>query len=164
MLTTINSSHWKFKSENYMTHTDIMFQLVFLRKKIELVLEWLFNQKACKKNRIKKISLAQHGNNKFSYCWTSVVTNIWQTLGHLHVSISGWVVVYSEPSTHQEIVPVNRPWEVAVGVHPKNTDEFSSDRFLLIAELLNLPHMVALGEVRLDRTALVKLWRQQETV
>lgn len=43
-----------FKSENYMTHTDIMFQLVFLRKKIELVLEWLFNQKACKKNRIKK--------------------------------------------------------------------------------------------------------------
>lgn len=31
-----------------------MFQLVFLRKKIELVLEWLFNQKACKKNRIKK--------------------------------------------------------------------------------------------------------------
>lgn len=54
MLTTINSSHWKFKSENYMTHTDIMFQLVFLRKKIELVLEWLFNRKACKKNRIKK--------------------------------------------------------------------------------------------------------------
>lgn len=37
-----------------MTHTDIMFQLVFLRKKIELVLEWLFNQKTCKKNRIKK--------------------------------------------------------------------------------------------------------------
>lgn len=74
------------------------------------------------------------------------------------------MVVYSEPSIHQEIVPVNRPWEVAVGVHPKNTDEFSRDRFLLIAELLNLPHMVALGEVRLDRTAPVKLWRQQETV
>lgn len=70
------------------------------------------------------------------------------------------MVVYSEPSTHQEIVPVNRPWVVAVGVHPKNTDEFSSDRFLFIAELLNLPHTVALGDVRLDRTAPVNNKKQ----
>lgn len=74
------------------------------------------------------------------------------------------MVVYSEPSTHQEIVPVNRPWVVAVGVHPKNTDEFSSDRFLFIAELLNLPHMVALGDVRLDRTAPVNNKKQLNVV
>lgn len=74
------------------------------------------------------------------------------------------MVVYSEPSTHQEVVPVNRPWVVAVGVHPKNTDEISSDRFLFIAELLNLPHMVALGDVRLDRTAPVNNKKQFNVV
>lgn len=79
----------------------------------------------------KKISLAQHGNNKLSYCWTSVVTNTWQTLGHLHVSVSGWVVVYSELSTHQEIVPVNRPGGIAVGVHPKTQMNFPAIDFSL---------------------------------
>lgn len=74
------------------------------------------------------------------------------------------MVVYSELSTHQEIVPVNRPCGVAVGVHPKNTDEFSSDRFLFIAELLNLPHMVALGDGRLDRTAPVNNKKQFNVV
>lgn len=61
-------------------------------------------------------------------------------------------------------MPVNQPCGVAVGVHPKNTDEFSSDRFLFIVELLNLPHMVALGDVRLDRTAPVNNKKQFNVV
>lgn len=61
-------------------------------------------------------------------------------------------------------MPVNRSGGIAVGVHPKNTDEFSSDRFLFIAELLNLPHMVALGDGRLDRTAPVNNKKQFNVV
>lgn len=82
----------------------------------------------------------------------------------LDVSVAGGVIVYSEPSTHPEIVSVERPWGVAVGVHPKHTEEFSRDRFLHMKELLNRPHVVALGEVGLDRTVPVKLWRRQEDV
>lgn len=82
----------------------------------------------------------------------------------LDVSVSGGVIVYSEPSTHQETVPVHSPWGIPVGVHPKHINEFSRDRFLHMEKLLNLPHVVALGEVGLDRTVPVKLWRQQEAV
>lgn len=82
----------------------------------------------------------------------------------LDVSVAGGVIVYSEPSTHPEIVSVERPWGVAVGVHPKHIEEFSRDRFLHMKELLNRPHVVALGEVGLDRTVPVKLWRRQEDV
>lgn len=106
-----------------MTYTDIMFNSSFSEKKNRISFRMAFKPKGMQEEHEKKPiskSLAQHGNNKFSYCWTSVVTNIGQTLGHLDVSVSGWEVVYSKPSTHQEIVPVNRPWEVAVGVHPKH--------------------------------------------
>lgn len=82
----------------------------------------------------------------------------------LYVSVSGGGIVYSEPSTHQETVPVHSPWGIPVGVHPKHIIEFSRDRFLHMEKLLNTPHVVALGEVGLDRTVPVKLWRQQEAV
>lgn len=51
-----------------------------------------------------------------------------------------------------------------MGVHPKHIEEFSSDRFLHMEELLNRPHVVALGEVGLDRTVPGKLWIRQEEV
>jgi TatD DNase family protein len=82
----------------------------------------------------------------------------------LEVTVPGGVIVYSEPCSYPEIEPVRKPWGIAVGVHPKHTDELTPERFLRLKDLLDLPYVVALGEVGLDRTVPVKLWRRQEEV
>ncbi|XP_062609823.1 uncharacterized protein LOC134271630 [Saccostrea cucullata] len=83
---------------------------------------------------------------------------------NLEVTVSGGVVIYSEPSTHPESVDMCGPWRMAIGVHPKHVEELTPDRFLHLKNMLNSPYVVALGEIGLDRTVPVKLWRRQDEV
>nr|XP_011435772.2 uncharacterized protein LOC105334139 [Crassostrea gigas] len=79
----------------------------------------------------------------------------------LDVKVTGCVIVYSEPAFHPETVLVS-PRGVAVGVHPKHFQDLTSRTLLHMKDMLCSPYVVALGEVGLDRTVPVKLWRRQE--
>jgi TatD DNase family protein len=80
---------------------------------------------------------------------------------NLDVNVTGGVIVYSEPPLHPDSVSAS-PWGVAVGVHPKHFNELTTGILRHMEELLCSPSVVALGEVGLDRTIPIRLWRRQE--
>ncbi|XP_062576655.1 uncharacterized metal-dependent hydrolase HI_0454-like [Saccostrea cucullata] len=109
-------------------------------------------------SRIWKVSSGKSVEDLLSYSYSS------DRRPNLDVTLSGGVAVYSEPSTHPKLADMRGPWRIALGVHPKHVDELTSDRFLHMKKLLDNPYVVALGEIGLDRTVPVKLWRHQDEV
>ncbi|XP_061177590.1 uncharacterized metal-dependent hydrolase HI_0454-like [Saccostrea echinata] len=106
-------------------------------------------------SRIWKCSSVRSVEDLLSYSHSSDVRP------NLDVTVSGGV---AEPSTHPELLGMCGPWRMAIGVHPKHVDELTPDRFLHMKNLLDSPYVVALGEIGLDRTVPVKLWRHQDEV
>ncbi|XP_062600979.1 uncharacterized protein LOC134262618 [Saccostrea cucullata] len=109
-------------------------------------------------SRIWKASSGKSVEDLLSYSYSSALRP------NLDVAVSGGVVVYSELSTHPKLADMHGTWRIALGVHPKHVDELTPNRFLHMKNLLDSPYVVALGEIGLDRTVPVKLWRHQDEV
>ncbi|KAK3099897.1 hypothetical protein FSP39_011426 [Pinctada imbricata] len=81
------------------------------------------------------------------------------------INLVGGVIVHSEPRTYPDInFPVQGPWKVAIGVHPKHCDTLTVERSLVLKQLLQHPKVVALGECGLDRTVPASRWSRQDEV
>ncbi|XP_045167847.2 uncharacterized protein LOC123531129 [Mercenaria mercenaria] len=82
-----------------------------------------------------------------------------------NVEIVGGILVYCDPERYHSVkCPEDANFKVAVGIHPKKSDSFSSEKESVLKELLHKPGVVALGEVGIDHSVSRHLWLEQEEV
>ncbi|XP_077980417.1 putative metal-dependent hydrolase YcfH [Glandiceps talaboti] len=80
-----------------------------------------------------------------------------------HFHLTGQVDACLEKPTNYPInLERSDGWKIAVGVPPKVIHQLTEDKFKYLEELIQLPQVVALGEIGLDRTEPSDVWREQE--
>ena len=67
------------------------------------------------------------------------------------VNVAGGVLVYCDPERYNEIyLDADRKWAIAVGIHPKKTEQLTAENQAKLKLLLDNPRVNAMGEVGLD--------------
>ena len=70
------------------------------------------------------------------------------------VYVAGGVLVYCDPERYHEIyLDADRKWAIAVGIHPKKTEQLTAENKAKLKLLMNNPRVNALGEV-----GLITVW------
>lgn len=67
-----------------------------------------------------------------------------------NVNLIGAVIIYCDPESYPDMMPVAEKWRVAVGLHPKKVGDITSKQLDRLKQLIQNNRVSAVGEVGLD--------------